>query len=286
MGPLVSCPLSTWSCVRINHLLFPIFRKMVQCTQAAALAQETVWFDKFRYADAERQLFERMAKGTSGSTSSSVVAELISVPENKSRTLNAVDSVVTSAPSSEMTSRLQQLEKENSDLKKVTDELRALVLSLDSRVKALEGTKSAPQTSAQPPKPVEEEEDDDDVDLFGDDDEDDEEAERIKQERVAAYAARKEKKPALIAKSNIILDVKPWDDETDMKEVEAQVRKIEADGLLWGAAKLVPLAYGIKKLQISTVVEDDKISVDWLVETIQESEDLVQSVDVAAFNKI
>ena len=43
--------------------------------------------------------------------------------------------------------------------------------------------------------------------------------------------------PALIAKSNIILDVKPWDDETDMKEVEAQVRKIEADGLLWGAGK-------------------------------------------------
>merc|ERR1712136_312413 len=52
-------------------------------------------------------------------------------------------------------------------------------------------------------------------------------AERIKQERVAAYAARKEKKPALIAKSNIILDVKPWDDETDMKEVEAQVLRLK-----------------------------------------------------------
>merc|ERR1711973_328744 len=132
----------------------------------------------------------------------------------------------------------------------------------------------------------EEEDDDDDVDLFGDDDEEDEDAERIKQERIAAYSARKSKKPVLIAKSNIILDIKPWDDETDMKEVENQVRKIEAEGLLWGAAKLVPLAYGIKKLQISTVVEDDKISVDWLVETIQEIEDLVQSVDIAAFNKI
>jgi len=193
-----------------------------------------------------------------------------------------------------MASRLQQLEKENSDLKKVTDELRALVLSLDSRVKSLEGSKStpsAPQPSAEPPKPAakveeEEEEDDDDVDLFGDDDEDDEEAEKIKQERIAAYSARKSKKPVLIAKSNIILDIKPWDDETDMKEVETQVRKIVAEGLLWGAAKLVPLAYGIKKLQISTVVEDDKISVDWLVETIQEIEDLVQSVDIAAFNKI
>merc|ERR1712071_238681 len=249
-----SSPLSTWSlfCF-INHFL--IFTKMVQCTQATALAQESVWFDKFRYADAERQLFERMAKADSVvcATSSS-----------------------SAAPSSEMASRLQQLEKENSDLKKVTDELRALVLSLDSRVKSLEGSKStpsAPQPSAEPPKPAAKVEED-------------EEDEKIKQERIAAYSARKSKKPVLIAKSNIILDIKPWDDETDMKEVETQVRKIVAEGLLWGAAKLVPLAYGIKKLQISTVVEDDKISVDWLVETIQEIEDLVQSVDIAAFNKI
>ena len=43
--------------------------------------------------------------------------------------------------------------------------------------------------------------------------------------------------PALIAKSNIILDVKPWEDTTDMKEMERLVRSIEADGLLWGACK-------------------------------------------------
>lgn len=41
----------------------------------------------------------------------------------------------------------------------------------------------------------------------------------------------------MIAKSNIILDVKPWDDETDMKIMETEVRKIETDGLLWGAGK-------------------------------------------------
>ena len=35
--------------------------------------------------------------------------------------------------------------------------------------------------------------DDDDVDLFGSDDEVDEEAEKLKQERVAAYAAKKSK---------------------------------------------------------------------------------------------
>lgn len=44
--------------------------------------------------------------------------------------------------------------------------------------------------------------------------------------------------PTLIAKSNIILDVKPWDDETDMKELEKAVRQVVTDGLLWGACKL------------------------------------------------
>lgn len=114
----------------------------------------------------------------------------------------------------------------------------------------------------------------------------DEEAAKIREQRLAEYASKKSKKPALIAKSNIILDIKPWDDETDMKQMEAAVRKIEHDGLLWGASKLVPLAYGIHKLQISSVVEDDKVSIDWLTEEIESNEDLVQSVDIAAFNKI
>ncbi|XP_069963772.1 probable elongation factor 1-beta [Bactrocera oleae] len=129
--------------------------------------------------------------------------------------------------------------------------------------------------------------DDDDVDLFGsDEEEEDAEAARIREERVAAYAAKKSKKPALIAKSSVLLDVKPWDDETDMKEMENNVRSIEMDGLLWGASKLVPVGYGINKLQIMCVIEDDKVSIDLLTEKIQEFEDFVQSVDIAAFNKI
>ncbi|KAH8355225.1 hypothetical protein KR093_009165 [Drosophila rubida] len=138
-------------------------------------------------------------------------------------------------------------------------------------------------TVAAPAKPAD---DDDDVDLFGSDDEEDEEAERLKAERVAAYAAKKSKKPALIAKSSVLLDVKPWDDETDMKEMENNVRTIEMDGLLWGASKLVPVGYGINKLQIMCVIEDDKVSIDLLQEKIEEFEDFVQSVDIAAFNKI
>lgn len=129
--------------------------------------------------------------------------------------------------------------------------------------------------------------DDDDIDLFGsDEEEEDVEAARIREERLAAYAAKKSKKPVLIAKSSVLLDVKPWDDETDMKEMENNVRSIAMDGLLWGASKLVPVGYGINKLQIMCVIEDDKVSIDLLTEKIQDFEDFVQSVDIAAFNKI
>ncbi|XP_057380491.1 elongation factor 1-delta-like isoform X1 [Daphnia carinata] len=268
---------------------------MVNFNVAEALSRESVWYEKFRYEDAERQLQEYLAKGSSGTSSCSVVAEIMKARDQIKNSLAAVEDLPSSGsaiPSSNLTSRLHQLEQENKELKKVTDDLRSLVLSLESRVKTLESSKPASQSQVSTaPKPVASEvkpaaaDDDDDVDLFGSDSED-EEAERIKQERVAAYAAKKSNKPALIAKSNIILDVKPWDDETDMAEMERRVREIKSDGLLWGTSKLVPLAYGIKKLQISTVVEDDKVSVDWLTETIQEIEDLVQSVDIAAFNKI
>merc|ERR1711955_50514 len=124
-------------------------------------------------------------------------------------------------------------------------------------------------------------------DLFGSDSEsEDEETKKIKEERLKAYADKKAKKPGPIAKSNIILDVKPWDDETNMDEVESLVRTIKADGLLWGASKMVAIGYGIKKLQIACVVEDDKISTDFLEEEITAFEEHVQSVDIAAFNKV
>lgn len=57
-------------------------------------------------------------------------------------------------------------------------------------------------------------------------------------------------------------------------------------GFFCFAAKLVPVGYGIKKLQIQCVVEDDKVGTDMLEERITAFEDYVQSMDVAAFNKI
>ncbi|KAE9553046.1 hypothetical protein FO519_003726 [Halicephalobus sp. NKZ332] len=127
---------------------------------------------------------------------------------------------------------------------------------------------------------------DEDFDLFGSEDEDDEEKKRLTEERLKAYAEKKAKKPGPIAKSTIIYDVKPWDDTISTDDIEKAVRGIEMDGLVWGASKKVPIAYGIVKLQISCVIEDDKVSSDALEEAITGFEDLVQSIDVVAFNKV
>jgi len=143
---------------------------------------------------------------------------------------------------------------------------------------------AVPAAKKETPAPAKKEEEDD-IDLFGSD-EDDAEAEELKKKRVAEYEAKKSTKPVIIAKSSILLDIKPWDDTTDLVAMEEQVRAIQTDGLLWGASKILPVAYGIKKLQILCTVEDDKVGTDFLEENITAIEDLVQSVDIVAFNKI
>merc|ERR1711970_1253908 len=137
------------------------------------------------------------------------------------------------------------------------------------------------------PAAAADDDDDDDVDLFGSSDEEEsEEKKRIIEERLKAYHEKKSKKPALIAKTSVLLDVKPWDDETDHDAMLASVKSIEMDGLFWGAHKLIPIGYGIKKLQVMCTVEDEKVSVEELTEKIEEFDDFVQSCDVNAMNKI
>ncbi|GAB7366039.1 hypothetical protein MBLNU230_g7608t1 [Neophaeotheca triangularis] len=138
-----------------------------------------------------------------------------------------------------------------------------------------------------PKAPEKKEEDDDDVDLFGSDsEEEDEEAKKVRESRLKEYAEKKAGKAKPAAKSIVTMDIKPWDDETDMKALEEGVRGISWDGLVWGASKLVPVGFGIKKLQINLVVEDEKVSLEELEEEIQGLEDYVQSTDVAAMQKL
>lgn len=131
---------------------------------------------------------------------------------------------------------------------------------------------------------VDDDDDDDDVDLFG---EETEEEKKAAEERAATVKASTKKKES--GKSSVLLDVKPWDDETDMKKLEEAVRSVQMEGLFWGASKLVAVGYGIKKLQIMLTIVDDLVSVDDLIDeklTAEPINEYVQSCDIVAFNKI
>ncbi|RZC74356.1 hypothetical protein C5167_049839 [Papaver somniferum] len=133
-------------------------------------------------------------------------------------------------------------------------------------------------------KPAAADDDDSDVDLFG---EETEEEKKAAEERAAAVKASGKKKES--GKSSILLDVKPWDDETDMAKLEETVRSVQMEGLTWGMSKLVAVGYGIKKLQIMMTIVDDLVSIDSLIEdhlTSEPANEYIQSCDIVAFNKI
>ncbi|KAM8966675.1 elongation factor 1-delta isoform 5-T5 [Pelodytes ibericus] len=252
------------------------------------LCTEKIWIDKFKYDDAEREYYENLSKKLA--------------PDSENQQQSTAAAPASNEDNGELLSRVASLEQENQSLHKVVKDLQLAISKLENRINTLE--KSATSNQSSPGHiickvshfttvtPVQEEneaddDDDDDIDLFGsDEEEEDAEAARVREERLREYAQKKSKKPGLIAKSSILLDVKPWDDETDMAKLEECVRTVQMDGLLWGSSKLVPVGYGIKKLQIQCVVEDDKVGTDILEEEITKFEDYVQSVDIAAFNKI
>ncbi|KAM7071914.1 elongation factor 1-delta isoform 4-T4 [Acridotheres tristis] len=279
---------------------------------------DKIWFEKYKYDDAERRFYEQM-NGPMGAPSRqqqqktparSKEAPCARPKKQSGRSTSASTSSSGAAgDQNELLSRISHLEVENQNLRSVVADLQMAIFKLESRLNALEKSSTSHQPSPVPPtqkvepfsvpsKKVElpakksepaaaEEDEDDDIDLFGsDDEEEDQEAAKVREERLRQYAEKKAKKPGLIAKSSILLDVKPWDDETDMAKMEECVRSIHMDGLVWGASKLVPVGYGIKKLQIQCVVEDEKVGTDILEEEITKFEDYVQSVDIAAFNKI
>lgn len=126
--------------------------------------------------------------------------------------------------------------------------------------------------------------DDDDFDLFESTEEDEKILEAERQRKADELAAKAKASGA--NRSQIVLDVKPWDDTTPMDKLEKAVRSVEIDGLAWGQSKLVDVGYGIKKLTIVCVVIDDLVSTDDITDKIMEFEDFVQSVDIQSFNKL
>jgi len=269
---------------------------------ARALQSQNIWFQAAQYKEAEIKLVRhRMGLGA-GDAPSSPVTESAPAPSKASAMISELKKELTTDSNnaisdiSGMLDRVVKLEKENDEIKA---QLQAALARLD-QLEAAKPAAAAPAAAAPAPAKApakkeesEDEDDDDDMDFFGsDDEEEDAEAERVKAERVAAYNAKKAakvaQKGAVIAKSMITLDVKPFDDETDLDALAKKIKsEIVMDGLVWGAKhEKKPLAFGIFKLVVTAVVEDDKVSTDDLTEKIGEYEDEVQSVDIAAFNKL
>lgn len=57
-----------------------------------------------------------------------------------------------------------------------------------------------------------------------------------------------------------MFEVKPWEAGADLGSLFKKITAEEIDGLVWGEAhKLVPVAFGVKKLVLSCVVVDSKV---------------------------
>ncbi|ALC39206.1 eEF1delta [Drosophila busckii] len=216
-------------------------------------------------------------KVSTSNNCSILVSEIAKAREHIQSSLEKIDgSTFEASSTSDILKRITSLENENKDLKQAVEKYAQLYNSIVRRIEQLENTKGSNKDEI-----------DSDIDLFGSESEEESADQiRIREERLAKYSEKKANKAAIIAKSNVILDVKPWDDEVNLQIMEAKIRTIKLDGLLWGASKLLPVAFGIQKLTISCVVEDEQVSIDWLIEEIEKIEELVQSVDIASFNKI
>lgn len=113
--------------------------------------------------------------------------------------------------------------------------------------------------------------DDSDDDLFGDDDDD--EATKKLQEEMAKKAkkAKKQKEKEANQKSRVVLDIKGYEVGQDFKDLAVRIfDKVDKEGLDWeNNAQVLPLAFGMNKLQISMIILNRLVSADWVIEQIE-----------------
>jgi translation elongation factor EF-1beta len=139
----------------------------------------------------------------------------------------------------------------------------------------------------------EKKEEEDGFDMDWGDDEDEESAPAASEnktmsraERVKAAKEAKTKKN--VGRTQVILEIKPIEVETDLNQLWRDVCALSINGVTWGEGfEIVPVAFGICKLVMSCVMIDDEVGMDDITEAIESGfEDFVQSVDVAAMNKV
>jgi elongation factor 1-beta len=122
----------------------------------------------------------------------------------------------------------------------------------------------------------------DDIDIFA---EETEEEKELNKQNAEKQQAKKET-TLKNTRSQVVIDIKPWEAETNLDELADKLRAKEREGLVWGAMEKKPLAYGVSKLVVLLTIDDHLVSADDIEDMITEEEDYVQSMEVATWNKL
>ena len=106
-------------------------------------------------------------------------------------------------------------------------------------------------------------------------------------ETIKTFGDIKLKKRKNVDKSYVILEVKGWDTDQDLEALGKKIiNTIKKDGLNWiFNYKLEEIAFGVKKLVIGLIVEDNICSVQEIVDELESWEFDIQSVEVVSFNR-
>lgn len=150
------------------------------------------------------------------------------------------------------------------------------------------GSVAAPKAPKKKEEVVDDDPFADDDDLFGGGDDDGAAAEAL-QKKLRKEAEDRAAKKLKNARSMIVLEIKPYEADTDLELLAKNIKALEHEGIQnWGQEhKLEKIAFGICKLVVSVVVFDEKCGLDDIVDLINEKyEDDVQSVDIQAMSKV
>ena len=134
-------------------------------------------------------------------------------------------------------------------------------------------------------KPAEKKEEnkdgDDEIDLFGEDNEED-----VKKLQEKITKDKKQAEKEANQKSRIVMDIKGHEVGQDFQDLGKRIMtEITKEGLHWeNNLQVLPLAFGMNKLQMCFVVVNRLASADWVEEQIYEKyAEEVQSVDIVDF---
>ncbi|KAF1742016.1 hypothetical protein MXB_1183, partial [Myxobolus squamalis] len=102
-----------------------------------------------------------------------------------------------------------------------------------------------------------------------------------KKELAPATKKKKEK----VEKSLVVFDIMPLEATTNFEELIALIKKIKLQGLEWGEFSLEDFCYGIKKLRVACLLENEITSTDQIEELILDLDAYVQTTPFETYSK-